>query len=97
MTQSYISVGIFLAVLACLPWAVKWLQKRNGSHSAHPVGQSKLISVVAVGPHQKVVTLEVGPEGSRHWLTLGVTPQNITLLHTDPLARSGVSFPTVRS
>jgi flagellar protein FliO/FliZ len=95
MTQSYISVILFLAVLACLPWMVKWLQKRNSAHGSVPDGQSKIISAVAVGPHQKVVTLEVGPEGARHWLTLGVTQQNITLLHTDPLPKTGVSVPTL--
>ena len=95
MTQSLISVILFLAVLACLPWVVKWLQKRNAVHGAVPDGQSKLISAVAVGPHQKVVTLEVGPEGARHWLTLGVTQQNITLLHTDPLPKTSVAVPTL--
>ena len=43
---------------------------------------SKVISAVAVGPHQRVVTVEVGPEDARVWLTLGVTAQNITCLHT---------------
>ncbi|MEO7108166.1 MAG: flagellar biosynthetic protein FliO, partial [Rhodoferax sp.] len=44
-------------------------------------GQSRFISALAVGPHQRVVTVEVGPEGKRVWLTLGVTSQNITCLH----------------
>jgi flagellar protein FliO/FliZ len=81
MTQSYITVGIFLALLACMPWLIKWLQKRTPASGAVPDSQSRLMSAVAVGPHQKVVTVEVGPEGSRHWLALGVTQQNVTLLH----------------
>lgn len=28
-----------------------------------------------------MVTVEVGPEGRRVWLTLGVSPQSITCLH----------------
>ena len=43
---------------------------------------SKIISAVAVGQHQRVVTVEVGPEGARVWLTLGVTAHTITCLHT---------------
>jgi flagellar protein FliO/FliZ len=97
MTQSFISVVLFLAVLACLPWLVKWLQKKNALNAMSPSTQSRLISAVAVGPNQKIVTLEIGPEGSRHWLTVGVTSQNITLLHKDALPRAGVVEPTLRS
>ncbi len=82
MTQSYLSVLLFLAALACLPWAIKWLQKKKALFQVHPEGQSRLISAIAVGPTQKVVTIEVGPEGERQWLTVGVTQQQITLLHS---------------
>jgi flagellar protein FliO/FliZ len=37
-----------------------------------------------------VVTVEVGPEGARTWLVLGVTGQSITCLHTLPAASSEV-------
>ena len=94
MTQSIITVGLFLALLACLPWAIKWLQKKNAAGGAAPDGQSRLVSAVAVGPHQKVVTVEVGPEGARHWLTLGVTQQNVTLLHTDAMPPKNVPKPS---
>ena len=94
MTQSIITVGLFLALLACMPLAVKWLQKRNAAGGVPPDGQSRLVSAVAVGPHQRVVTVEVGPVGARHWLTLGVTQQNITLLHTTTLPSNGVSKPS---
>jgi flagellar protein FliO/FliZ len=90
MTQSYLSVLLFLAILATLPWAIKWLQKKKSLFDTAPSGQSKLISVIAVGPQQKVVTIEVGPEGDRKWLTVGVTQQQITLLHCNTLPASGV-------
>lgn len=82
MTQSLWSVGIFLAVIVCLPFVVKWFKERAGGDIRHVAGQSKVVSVVAVGPHQRVVTVEVGPPGARVWLTLGVTAQSITCLHT---------------
>lgn len=99
MTQSYLSVLLFLAALALLPWAIKWLQKKKALFQVHSEGQSRLISAIAVGPTQKVVTIEVGPEGDRQWLTVGVTQQQITLLysHTAPrlTAAQAPSQPTV--
>ena len=92
MNQSLWSVGVFLAVLVCLPFAVKWLKGQSAGGLRQTEGQAKLISAVAVGPHQRVVTVEVGPPGARVWLTLGVTAQSITRLHTgsaDPVVRRG--------
>jgi flagellar protein FliO/FliZ len=85
MTQSLISIGFFLVLLACVPIAIKWVKQRSGLGGDAENSQSKLISALAVGPHQRVVTVEVGPEGARHRLTLGVTPQSITCLHTAPV------------
>ena len=81
MTQSWILVGAFLAVLVCLPAGLKWVKQRYPQRYADVSGQSRFISALAVGPHQRVVTVEVGPEGKRVWLTLGVTGQNISCLH----------------
>ena len=81
MTQSWILVGAFLAVLVCLPTALKWIKQRYPGRYTDVSGQSRFISALAVGTHQRVVTVEVGPEGKRVWLTLGVTSQNISCLH----------------
>lgn len=94
MTQSLISVGLFLALLACFPFAIKWVKTRSQGNVREVGGQSRFVSAVAVGPHQRVVTVEVGPEDARVWLTLGVTPQSITCLHSahiDPSVRSHTS------
>lgn len=88
MTQSLLSVGVFLGLLACLPWAVKWLKERNALGQLTGGHQAIVLSAVAVGPHQRVVTVEVGPEGERVRLTLGVTAQSITCLHTAVAATS---------
>lgn len=82
MTPSLISVGLFVVLLALLPVGLKWVQRRSvgGASGVAPV--SRVISAVAVGPHQRVVTVEVGPQGARTWLTLGVTAQAITCLHS---------------
>lgn len=82
MNQALVSVVVFVALLAMLPFAVKWIQQRQSGVGAAQQAASRLISVLAVGPHQRVVTVEVGPAGARTWLVLGVTPQSITTLHT---------------
>jgi len=91
MTQSLVSVGVFLAILACLPYALKRFKQRYSAGTAEVSGQSRFISALAVGPHQRVVTVEVGPEGRRVWLTLGVTAQAISCLHCIDIEVSGLS------
>jgi flagellar protein FliO/FliZ len=90
MTSSFILVGLFLGCLVCLPFAIKWLKLRSLSDGRDSGGQSRLVSAVAVGPHQRVVTVEVGPESARAWLVLGVTGQSITCLHSIALKDGGV-------
>lgn len=91
MTQSLILIGLFMAVLACLPFAIKWLKQRSLVGNAHVGEQSKFISAVAVGPNQSVVTIEAGPEHARVWLTIGVTPTSITCLHVAPIGATDSS------
>ena len=82
MSQGIVTVLAFVALLALLPMAVKWYMQRRLGGAGAELASSRLISVLAVGPQQRVVTVEVGPAGARTWLVLGVTPQAITTLHT---------------
>jgi flagellar protein FliO/FliZ len=82
MTSTLISVGLFVLLLALVPAGLKWVQRRTAGVGSGLASASRVVSAIAVGPHQRVVTVEVGPEGSRTWLTLGVTAQNITCLHS---------------
>ncbi len=91
MTQTIVSVVLFLIVLALLPLAIRWYQQRAAG-STSPTTASRIVSTLAVGPQQRVITVEVGPEGARVWLVLGVTPQNIGCLHSIP-----VGAPAARS
>lgn len=84
--QSAVSVGVFLALLACVPVVLKWYKQRVPGGNGEVGGQARFISALAVGPHQRVVTVEVGPEGRRVWLTLGVTAQEISCLHSVDVA-----------
>jgi flagellar protein FliO/FliZ len=74
----------FGVVLALIPAAL-WLVKRSGlaagvARRAH--AGPRLTGSLALGPQQRVVTVEVGEGPERRWLVLGVTPQQITTLHT---------------
>jgi flagellar protein FliO/FliZ len=85
MTSTLISVGLFVVLLALVPVGLKWVQRRTVGAGSGAAAASRVVSAIAVGPHQRVVTVEVGPEGSRTWLTLGVTAQTITCLHSAAL------------
>ncbi len=84
MTQTLMTVGLFVVLLALMPVALKWVQRRSVGGVSGMASAPRVISGVAVGPHQRVVTVEVGPENARTWLILGVTAQSITCLHSLP-------------
>ena len=86
MSQTLFTVGLFVVLLALVPFALRWVQRRAVAGGAGLASASRVVSAIAVGPHQRVVTVEVGPEGSRTWLTLGVTAQTITCLHSAVVA-----------
>ena len=94
MTQALVAVVLFMAAMAALPWLVRRLQQRQAGGMAGGGMVSKVVSAVAVGPHQRVVTVEVGPENARTLLVLGVTAQNIQCLHvlSAPAAPVPVAF-----
>ncbi len=100
MTQSLVTVVLFVLAILSIPFLLKrWQEKRGGllpgATAAGP--GARLVSAVAVGPQQRVVTVEVGPEGARTQLVLGVTAQSITCLHTLDVSAAAVasaaSFP----
>lgn len=84
MTQTLLTVAAFVLLLAMVPMAIKWLQSRGVATGPANGAVSRVLSAVAVGPHQRVVTLEVGPAHDRICLVLGVTAQSISCLHSTP-------------
>ncbi len=82
MTQTLLAVAAFVLLLAMVPMALKWLQSRGVATGPAGATASRVLSAVAVGPHQRVVTVEVGPAHDRICLVLGVTAQSISCLHT---------------
>lgn len=91
MTQTLLVVVLFMGVMALLPWAVRRLQQRQSAGSLMAAGASRVVSAVAIGPQQRVVTVEVGPENARTWLVLGVTAQQVSCLHVLPIVSASSS------
>jgi flagellar protein FliO/FliZ len=81
MSQTWLAIVLVVLVLALIPFGLKRLQRYVGVSVAGSTTAIRIVSAVGVGPQQRVVTVEVGPEGDRAWLTLGVTAQSITCLH----------------
>ena len=81
MTPTLLMVALFVVAIALIPYGLKWLKQRTATGGLGPMDASRIVSAVAVGAHQRVVTLEVGPSHARVWLTLGVTPTAINCLH----------------
>ena len=81
MTQTLLLIVLFVAALAALPWLIRHLQQRRAGLQAGTGAGSRVLSAVAVGPQQRVVTVEVGPPQQRTLLVLGVTAQHINCLH----------------
>lgn len=90
MTQTLLLVVLFVGALAALPWLIRRLQQRQAGLQSPAGAASRVLSAVAVGPHQRVVTVEVGPQHRRTVLVLGVTAQQINCLHVLPPAAGEV-------
>ena len=82
--QSLLLVGALVLVIAMLPLAIKWFQTRAGQGASVAGAGGRVLSAVAVGPQQRVITVEVGPVDAPVCLVLGVTQQSISCLHSFP-------------
>lgn len=89
MAQTLMAVVLFVGAVAMLPWLVRYLQQRRVVAQAGLGVATRVLSAVAVGPHQRVVTVEVGSDGAKVCLVLGVTAQQVSCLHVmQPVALS---------
>lgn len=80
MSQTFVGIALFVLGIACLPWAVRWVQGRTGVPGPE-AGKAKVLSVLAVGPQQRVVTVQVATGTKEAILVLGVTASAVNCLH----------------
>lgn len=69
-----------LGFVLSLPWLASWLKRRGWAGIKTGTQPINVVSVLAVGQQQKVVTVEVVLGTHKKWLILGVTPQSVTTL-----------------
>ena len=81
MSEQLVYVGLFLVVFASIPLILKWVQRNTALGQTSMVKSIKVVSMVSLGVSQRLVTVEVGPEGQRLLLVLGISAQNIVCLH----------------
>lgn len=81
MFQTLALLVLFIGAVAALPWLVRRWQQRQGAGRVGGGLSAKVLSTVAVGPTQRVVTVEVGDDAHKTCLVLGVTAQQIQCLH----------------
>ena len=89
MTSTLFIMALFVVAIALIPYGIKWLKQRTALGGSGAMDATRIVSAVAVGANQRVVTLEVGPSNARIWLTLGVTPTAINCLHKSFLLAGG--------
>lgn len=85
-------------VLLIVMVGIAWLLQRYRRHlpgAAHRAGPSlQVLGGVALGPQQRVVTLQVGQGEQAVCLVLGVSPGSVTALHQMPLPEAPAASAT---
>lgn len=71
-----------LLLLVGVAWLLKLLRQSGWQGVGSATQATRLVSVLNLGPQQKVVTVEVGQGEHRRWLVLGVTAHSINRLDT---------------
>jgi len=102
MTPSLTSLTplIWLALILVSIPAALWLLKRSGyaglSSRVAP-GAVRVVSQSVLSPQHRLVTIEVGEGGDRCWLVLGMTGQQISVLHRlpPPPVTDAASLPSI--
>ena len=75
------SVAALVGVIVLIPF-VLWLLKRTPLGGGAARGPMRMVGTLALGPSQRLVTIEVGSGDERKWLVLAVAPSGVTTLHT---------------
>lgn len=85
-TSALAPVFWFIFIIALIPITLLLLKRTTLLRSISSAPQVlRHIAALSISPNQRLVVVEVGGSQERQWLVLGVTAQNITLLHTmDP-------------
>jgi flagellar protein FliO/FliZ len=81
MGSSLFPLIILIALIAAAPWLARQMRQRFLVKGQAEPDAVRLISVLAVGPQQRIATVEIGSRYGGAVLVLGVTGQSINCLH----------------
>ena len=85
MLQNAAPALVLLIVMVCIAWALQ-RYRRHLPGAARQTGPAlQVLSTLALGPQQRVVTVQVGQGEGSVCLVLGVSAGSVTPLHSLPM------------
>ena len=99
MLQNAAPAFVLLIVLVGIAWLLQRYRRHLPGAALRAGPHLQVLGGVALGPQQRVVTLQVGQGEQAVCLVLGVSPGNVTALHQMPLptAQPSADAPTPSS
>jgi flagellar protein FliO/FliZ len=85
MLQNAAPALVLLVLMMLVAWMLQRYRRHLPGTSRHTGPALQVMNSLALGPQQRVITLQVGQGESGVCLVLGVAPGGITALHTLPL------------
>src|SRR5574344_1437374 len=81
LSASLLALAAMVVAMAALPWGLRRWQQRNQMARGVVQAQIQVLGALAVGPGQRIVTVQVQRNEQTTCLVLGVTAHNIQCLH----------------
>jgi flagellar protein FliO/FliZ len=81
LSTSLLALAAMVVAMAALPWGLRRWQQRNQMARGVVQAQIQVLGALAVGPGQRIVTVQVQRNEQTTCLVLGVTAHNIQCLH----------------
>lgn len=96
LSASLLALAAMVLAMAVLPWLLRRWQQRSQAARGVVGVQGQVLHTLALGPGQRVVTVELERDGAPLCLVLGVSAQHIQCLHVWPQgqATAAVVAPT---
>lgn len=85
MLQNAAPAFVLLIVMVGIAWLLQRYRRRLPGAALRAGPNLQVLGGVALGPQQRVVTLQVGQGDQAVCLVLGVSPGSVTALHQMPL------------
>ena len=88
MFQNALPAVVLLVVMIGVAWMLQRYRRHLPGAASQGGPRLQVMNSLSLGPHQRVVTVQVGEGDNSLCLVLGVAPGGITALHSLPLPAS---------